>query len=99
MSMTTAVLSHPAMAGVHEAVVAVGTRPPGTGKLTTILGWVSFLVGVALIGAFFAGTGKAGMSALRHGQVDGAMGPVIALIAGVFLTAGSALFGVLGITS
>lgn len=98
MSMT-GVLSHPAMAGVHEAVVAVGTRPPGTQKLTTILGWVAFLCGVALIGGFYASTGKAGVSAIRHGQVDGAMGPVIALVAGVFLTAGGALFGVLGITS
>lgn len=98
MSMTTAVLSHPAMAGFHEAVVAVGTRPPGTDKLTTILNWVAFLVGVALIGGFFAATGKAGVSAIRHGQMEGGMGPVVALVAGVFLTAGSALFAVLGIS-
>lgn len=98
MSMT-AVMSHPVTAGFHEAVVAVGTRPPGTQQLTTILGWGAFLIGVGLIGAFYAATGKAGFSALRHGQVDGAMGPIITLVCGVFLTAGGALFGVLGITA
>lgn len=84
---------------VVAAVPAVGVRPPGTGNLTTIVGWVTFLAGVALIVAFCASMGKSGLSALRHGQFEGGSGAVIALVAGVFLSASGAIFGVLGITT
>jgi hypothetical protein len=76
----------------------VGTRPPGIGQLTTIVGWVTFLVGVALIVAFIVSLGRGGFSALRHGQYEGGTGPLVALICGVFLSASGALFGALGIT-
>lgn len=79
------------------AAPAIGQAPPGTSNLITILGWVSFLVGLALMGAFAVSMGKAGFSALRHGQFEGGSGAVICLVAGVFLAASGAIFGALGI--
>lgn len=79
-------------------VPAVGTAPPGTGQLTVIIAWVSFLVGVALLGGFCASMGKSGLSAIRHGQFEGGMGAVACLVCGVFLTAAGPIFGALGIT-
>lgn len=87
------------IAQAAAAVPAVGIRPPGTGNLTTIVGWVTFLAGLALIAAFCAAMGKAGLSALRHGQFEGGAGAALTLVAGVFLTASSAIFAALGITS
>lgn len=84
---------------MEAAAPAVGSAPPGTGQLATIVAWVSFLAGVALIGAFVAAMGKAGFSALRHGQFEGGAGAVMCLVAGVFLTASGAIFGALGITA
>lgn len=78
---------------------AIGQAPPGVGDLTTILGWVSFLVGMALMAAFCISMGKAGFSALRHGQFEGGAGAAITLVAGVFLAASGAIFGALGIGS
>lgn len=87
------------LSALAVAVPAVGVRPPGTGNLTTIVGWVTFIAGVALIAAFCAAMGKAGLSALRHGQFEGGAGAALTLVAGVFLTAAGAIFGALGITA
>lgn len=84
---------------IVTALPAVGVRPPGMGNLTTIVGWVTFLAGVALIAAFCAAMGKAGFSALRHGQFEGGAGAALTLVAGVGLTAAGAIFGALGITA
>lgn len=76
---------------------AVGTAPPGTGQLATIVAWVTFLAGICLIAAFIASMGKAGLSALRHGQFEGGAGAAMTLVAGVFLAAAGPIFAVLGI--
>ncbi len=88
-----------ALAARAAAAPAVGTAPPGTGQLATIIAWVTFLAGIALIAAFVVSMGKAGLSALRHGQFEGGSGAAITLVAGVFLTASGAIFGALGITT
>jgi len=95
--MVSAVLPTAVRAAVPAVVPAVGTAPPGTGQLATIVAWVTFLAGVCLIGAFVASMGKAGLSALRHGQFEGGAGAALTLVAGVFLTAAGAIFGALGI--
>lgn len=82
-----------------QGVVAVGSAPPGTEQIATVIGWASFLAGVACIGAFIAAMGKGGIGALRHGQFEGGAGAVIALICGIFLTAAPAIFAVFGIAS
>ncbi len=84
---------------LQAAAPAVGSAPPGVSFLTTIIGWVTFLVGLLLMGGFVAGVGMTGVKALRHGQMEGGTGPLICLVAGVFLTAASAIFGVIGITT
>lgn len=78
---------------------AVGVRPPGLGNLTTIIGWVTFLAGLACLVAFVAAMGKGGISALKHGQFEGGAPAAIALVCGVALTATGALFGAIGITT
>lgn len=78
---------------------AVGVRPPGLGNLTTIIGWVTFLAGLACLVAFVAAMGKGGIAALKHGQFEGGAPAAIALVCGVALTAAGALFGAIGITT
>ncbi len=87
------------LSAISAAAPAVGSAPPGTTNLATIVSWVAFLVGVALIGAFMAMMGKAGMSALRHGQFEGGAGAAMCLVAGVFLTAAGPIFAALGIAT
>ena len=87
-----------AVSAVPAVAPAIGTAPPGMGQITTILGWVAFFVGVALIGAFMVSLGGTGMKALRHGQFEGGMGAVVCLVCGVALGATGAIFGALGIS-
>ncbi len=84
---------------VGAMIPAVGVRPPGLGNLTTIIGWVTFLAGLACLVAFVAAMGKGGISALKHGQFEGGAPAAIALVCGVALTATGALFGAIGITT
>jgi hypothetical protein len=73
--------------------------PPGTGKLSMIVGWVTALVGLGLFIAFCLMMGKTGFEALRHGRFEGGMGAAIVLVAAVFLGAAGTIFGALGITT
>ena len=83
----------------HLLNVVPMVLPPGTEKLTTLVGWTSGLVGLALFVAFLLIMGKTGLSALRHGQFEGGMGAVVVLVFAVFLGAASAIFTALGIAS
>lgn len=73
--------------------------PPGTDKLTTVVGWVTGLTGLVLFICFLLMMGKTGLEALRHGRFEGGMGAGIVIICAIFLGAASAIFAALGIAA
>lgn len=82
----------------HTAAL-VAVLPPGTSQLTTIIAWVTGLVGVALFVGFLIAMGKTGLGALRHGHWEGGSAAAICLVCAVFLGAATAIFGALGVTA
>lgn len=83
---------------LHDAAVlaltvppVTGTQPPGTGSVTTILGWVFWCVAAVLMGGWMIGVAGFARSGRRGERGEAVEGLGWVLVGAIALAAGGAI--------
>jgi hypothetical protein len=97
--ITLLAAAHPtAYAAAVEVLAAIpnpgqGTPPPGSGGITTVLGWVAWVVFACCVGGLLMVAGKMALEHSRGGHMEMSGGVVKVIVAAIIAGSASGIIG------